>query len=264
MHICRYNSMLAIERRGGRVGGGPAMLVVPVGQEPWNKGALVGQKKPLQPKHVWSIRVRLEIARRWRDLALFNLAIDSKLRACDLVRLRIDEVCSRAKIRHRATVVQKKTGRPVQFEVTEQTKASLEIWLRMLRPTGSRYLFPSRLHARLHLSTRQYSRLVHRWVDSVGLDSISYGTHSMRRTKATQIYRKTGNLRAVQLLLGHTKLESTVRYLGIEVDDRRADRALVFEPGSNLRWVAFAPSSSHSSVTSDGYAQPESKANTGA
>ena len=138
----------------------------------------------------------------WRDLALFNLAIDSKLRACDLVKLRIDEVCSGAMVRDRATVVQKKTGRPVQFEITEQTRASLEIWLRMLRKTGSRYLFPSRLHARPRLSTRQYSRLVHRWVDSIGLDSISYGTHSMRRTKATQIYRKTGNLRAVQLLLG--------------------------------------------------------------
>jgi integrase len=155
----------------------------------------------------------------WRDLALFNLAIDSKLRACDLVKLRIDEVCSGPMVRDRATVVQKKTGRPVQFEITEQTRASLEVWLQILRTTGSRYLFSSRLHARPHLSTRQYSRLVHRWVDSIGLKPIFYGTHSMRRTKVSQIYRKTGNLRAVQLLLGHTKLESTVRYLGIEVDD---------------------------------------------
>jgi site-specific recombinase XerC len=114
----------------------------------------------------------------------------------------------------------KKTGRPVQFEITEQTTASLEVWLRVIRTTGSRYLFPSRLHARPHLSIRQYSRLVHRW-DSIGLESAFYGTHSMRRTKAAQIYRKTGNLRAVQLLLGQTKLESTVRYLGIEVDDAR-------------------------------------------
>jgi integrase len=184
---------------------------------PWNRGLLVGQKKPLQPKHVWSIRVRLEIARMWRDLALFNLAIDSKLRACDLVKLRLDEVCSGAKVRKRATVVQRKTGRPVQFEITEQTRHSVETWLQTLRPTSSRYLFPSRLHARPHLSTRQYARLVHRWVESIGLESASL--HSMRRTKATQIYRKTGNLRAVQLLLGHTKLESTVRYLGVEVDD---------------------------------------------
>jgi len=136
------------------------MLARPDGRDhpqPWNKGLLVGQKKPLQPKHVWSIRVRLEIARMWRDLALFNLAIDSKLRACDLVKLRVDEVCLGAKIRDRATIVQKKTGRPVQFEITEQTRTSLEIWLRMLRTTGSRYLFPSRLHARPHLSTRQWA-----------------------------------------------------------------------------------------------------------
>jgi site-specific recombinase XerD len=89
----------------------------------------------------------------------------------------------------------------------------------MLRATGSRYLFPSRLHASPHISNRQYARLVHHWVESISLESTFYGTHSMRRTKAAQIYRKTGNLRAVQLLLGHTKLESTVRYLGIEVDD---------------------------------------------
>jgi integrase len=198
-----------------------AMLVRPVGkvQRPWNKGLLIGQKKPLEPKHVWSIRVRLEIARSWRDLVIFNLAIDSKLRACDLVKLRLDDICSGAKVRHRATIVQKKTGRPVQFEITEHSRISVESWLPILRTTGSRYLLPSRLHARPHISTRQYARLVHRWVESIGLESASYGTHSMRRTKAAQIYRKTGNLRAVQLLLGHTKLESTVRYLGIEVDD---------------------------------------------
>jgi integrase len=196
------------------------MLARPLGKDParpWNKGLLIGQKKPLQPRQVWSIRVRLEIARLWRDLALFNLAIDSKLRACDLVKLRLDEVFSGAKVRDRATIVQKKTGGPVQFEITEQTRDSVEAWLPTLRTTGSRFLFPSRIHVRPHLSTRQYARLVHRWVDSIGLESVSYGTHSMRRTKAAQIYRKTGS--AVRLLLGHTKLESTVRYLGIEVDD---------------------------------------------
>jgi integrase len=162
------------------------MLVRPIGKNhllPWNKGLLVGQKKPLQPKHVWSIHVRLEISRNWRDLALFNLAIDSKLRACDLVKLRLDEVCSGAKVRDRATIVQKKTDRPVQFEITEQTRVSVEAWLRTVRTTGCRYLFPSRLHARPHLSTRQYARLVHRWVDSIGLESVPFGTHSMRRTK---------------------------------------------------------------------------------
>jgi integrase len=122
-------------------------------------------------------------------------------------------------VRRRATIVQKKTGRPVQFEISEQSRNSVEAWLPTLRATGSRYLFPTRIHARPHISIRQYARLVHRWIKSIGLESASYGTHSMRRTKAAQIYRKTGNLRAVQLLLGHTKLESTVRYLGIEVDD---------------------------------------------
>src|SRR5664279_819015 len=135
------------------------------GQRPWNKGLLIGQKKPLEPKHVWSIRVRLEIARSRRDLVIFNLAIDSKLRACDLVKLRLDDICSGAKVRHRATIVQKKTGRPVQFEITEQSRSSVEAWLPMLRATASRYLFPRRLHASPHISTRQYARLVHRWVE---------------------------------------------------------------------------------------------------
>jgi integrase len=189
------------------------------GYRPWNKGLLVGQKKPLEPKLIWSIRVRLEIARSMRDLAILNLAIDSKLRASDLVKLRLDDICLGANVRRRATIVQKKMGRPVQFEIAEQSRSSVEAWLPMLRTTGSRYLFPSRLHASPHISTRQYARLVHRWVKSIGLEVASYGTHSMRRTKVAQIYRKTGNLRAIQLLLGHTKLESTVRYLGIEVDD---------------------------------------------
>jgi len=215
--FCGYDPSLTIERRGGRDGAETVMLTL-VGKDlprPWNKGLLVGQKKPLQPKHVWSIRVRLEISRKWRDLALFNLAIDKKLRACDLVKLRFGRSLFRCQgVRDRATIVQKKTGRPVQFEVTEQTRVSVKAWLRMVRTTGCRFLFPSRLHARPHPST-QYARLVHRWVDSVGLESVSYGTHSMRRTKATQIYRKTGTLCAVQLLLGYTKLESTVRYLGL-------------------------------------------------
>jgi integrase len=154
-----------------------------------------------------------------RDLALFNLALDSKLRACDLVRLRLHDICSGSAIRDRATIVQKKTGRPVQFEITEQTRASIERWLPHVRARASTNLFPSRSRPSACLSTRQYARIVHRWVAAIGLDPTAYGTHSMRRTKAAQIYRKTGNLRAVQLLLGHTKLESTVRYLGIEVED---------------------------------------------
>lgn len=150
---------------------------------------------------------------------MFNLAIDSKLRGCDLVRLQVDDVCTGGRVRNRATVIQKKKGRPVQFEITEQTRAAIQAWLAEVVSRKGRHLFPSRFTAQPHLSTRQYARIVHAWVESAGLDSSAYGTHSMRRTKAAQIYRKTGNLRAVQLLLGHTKLQSTVRYLGIEVDD---------------------------------------------
>jgi site-specific recombinase XerD len=122
-------------------------------------------------------------------------------------------------VRERATVIQKKTGRPVQFELTEPTCASVREWLNTRGDGDCSYLFPSRHHARAHLSTRQYARLVHVWVKKAGLDASGYGTHSMRRTKAAQIYRKTGNFRAVQLLLGHIKIESTVRYLGVDVDD---------------------------------------------
>ena len=163
-----------------------------------------------------------QVERRARNLALLNLAIDSKLRGCDLVRLQVDDVSVGGRVRDRATIVQKKTGRPVQFEITEQTRGAIQAWLADIRCRSTRYLFPSRVRAQPHLSTRQYARIVHSWVASAGLDSSAYGTHSMRRTKAAQIYKKTGNLRAVQLLLGHTKLESTVRYLGIEVDDALA------------------------------------------
>jgi integrase len=136
--------------------------------------------------------------------------------------LQVDDVCASGRIRDRATVIQKKTGRPVQFEITEQTRAAIRDWLPEVGSGKGRYLFPSRFRSQPHLSTRQYARIVHRWVESAGLDSSAYGTHSMRRTKAAHIYKKTGHLRAVQLLLGHTKLESTVRYLGIEVDDALA------------------------------------------
>ncbi|MGO1075004.1 tyrosine-type recombinase/integrase [Inquilinus sp. CA228] len=187
-------------------------------QTPWNKGQLVGQKRPLKPKDVWSIRARLEIEGRERDLALFNLAIDSKLRASDLVSLRIEDVQIGGRVRERATIIQQKTARPVQFELTDGTRKAIQILL-LHRGSGAGFLFPSRSRGQSHLSTRQYARLVHGWVTDAGLDSPAYGTHSMRRNKAAQIYRKTGNLRAVQLLLGHRKLESTVRYLGIEVDD---------------------------------------------
>ena len=189
---------------------------------PWNKGRIVGQKRPLLPQHVWSIRVRLELARRLRDLALFNLAIDSKLRGCDLVRLKLNDLVVGRTVRDRVTIIQQKTSQPVRFEVTEHTRRSILAWIATPRMAASEHLFPSRMRSSPHLSTRQYARIVQGWVSSIGLDPSAYGTHSMRRTKAALIYRKTGNLRAVQLLLGHTKMDSTVRYLGIEIEDALA------------------------------------------
>ena len=186
---------------------------------PWNKGRLVGQKLPLKLREIWAIRIRLQLAKHVRDLALFNLAIDSKLRGCDLVSLRVKDIAQGRSIFHRAIVMQRKTSRPVQFEITEQTRQSVLAWMDRRELAGNEYLFPSRVSDSPHLSTRQYARIVTNWVESIGLDATAYGTHSMRGTKATLIYRRTKNLRAVQLLLGHTKLESTVRYLGIEVDD---------------------------------------------
>ncbi len=188
---------------------------------PWNKGKLTGAKPPLRPKHVWAIRTRLQIVGRIKDLALFNLAIDSKLRGCDLVSLKVEDVAPHGYAIDRATIRQKKTGRPVKFEITEQTRQAIDDHLAASRLMPGDYLFQGRRQAS-HLTTRQYARLLSEWLSAIGLDPALFGTHSLRRTKATLIYRKTGNLRAVQLLLGHTKIESTVRYLGIEVDDALA------------------------------------------
>ena len=166
--------------------------------------------------------MRLQIAQRVRDLALFDIALDSKLRGCDVVSLRLADIVSAGAVRSRATVIQQKTGRPVQFEITEQTRRSLATWIRIRRGEADGWLFPSRMVSGAHLSTRQYIRLVKGWVALAGLEPAAYGTHSLRRTKVAMLYRKTGNLRACQLLLGHTKLESTVRYLGVELDDALA------------------------------------------
>ena len=181
-------------------------------QVPWNKGKLIGQKSPLKLKEIWEIRIRLQMTKNIRELALFNLAIDSKLRGCDLVTLRISDVAQSNRVSSRAIIMQHKTHRPVQFEITEQTRDSLEAWINQAKLKSDQYLFPSRIHSSPHLSTRQYARIVEHWVKSIGLNPTAYGTHTMRRTKATLVYRRTKNLRAVQLLLGHTKLESTVRY----------------------------------------------------
>ena len=188
----------------------------------WNKGRIVGQKRPLKPKHVWAIRVRLELAERHRDLALFNMAIDSKLRGCDLVQMKVADVMASGQIKERASVLQSKTQKPVRFEISEGTRASVAKWMANPLMVRSEYLWPGRFHQRSHISTRQYARIVRHWISSIGLEITAYGTHTMRRTKVTQIYKKTGNLRAVQLLLGHTKMDSTVRYLGVELEDALA------------------------------------------
>jgi integrase len=189
---------------------------------PWNKGKVIGQKPPLRPKHLWAIRTRLQMAGRARDLAMFNLAIDSKLRGCDVVAVRVEDVAPSGYAVERATVRQKKTGRPVRFELTEQTRQAVDDYIKVSRKKPGEFLFSGRggrdpLHddpavcsAALDLARSNRPR------------SAFFGTHSLRRTKATLIYRRTGNLRAVQLLLGHTKIESTVRYLGINVDDALA------------------------------------------
>jgi len=178
---------------------------------PWNKGKLLAQKPPLKRKEIWAIRIRLQLDHRARELALFNLAIDSKLRGCDLVSLRVHDVVQGSHVAPRAIVTQKKTQRPVQFEITEQTRDAVAAWITAAHLKPDQFLFPSRVAESPHLSTRQYSRIVGSWIGLIGLDPAAYGTHSMRRTKPTLIYRRTRNLRAVQLLLGHSKLESTVR-----------------------------------------------------
>jgi integrase len=189
---------------------------------PWNKGKLIGGKPPLLARHVWSIRTKLQIERRTRDLAMFNLAIDSKLRGCDVIAIRVEDIAPNGYALARATVRQRKTGRPVRFELTEQTRQAVDDYLKVTGKVAGGFLFTSRRRPSEAMTTRQYARLVAEWFAGIGLDLHVFSTHSLRRTKATLIYRRTGNLRAVQLLLGHTRLESTVRYLGIEVDDALA------------------------------------------
>jgi integrase len=189
---------------------------------PWNKGKCIGPKPPLQPRHVWAIRTRLQLAGRIRDLTLFNVAVDSKLRGCDVVSLKVEDVAPHGYAIDRATVRQQKTSRAVKFEITEQTRQAIDAYLNATGKKPGDFLFTGRRGKGRCLTTRQYARLLSEWIAGIGLDPMLFGTHSIRRTKTTLIYRRTGNLRAVQLLLGHTKVESTVRYLGVEVDDALA------------------------------------------
>ena len=185
----------------------------------WNAGKNVGTKRPLTQKQIWAIRFHLDREGRVRDKALFDLAIDSKLRGCDLIKIKIGDVVAGGDIRSRAIVIQQKTNRPVQFELTADVRGTLSSWLERRGGSTTDYLFPSRIDHTGHMSTRQYARLVDEWVTAIGLRKAEYGTHSLRRTKAAMIYRATGNIRAIQILLGHTKIENTVRYLGVDVED---------------------------------------------
>lgn len=191
-------------------------------RRPWNKGCLIGPKLALKPRQVWSVRFHLKREGRTRDLALFDLAVDSKLRGCDLVQLRVGDLLAGGVVRSRALVVQQKTGTPVQFEVTQGTRDSVLAWIRQSGAKPGDFLFPSRHRNHSFICTRHYARLLKGWLSQVGIEPSSYGTHSLRRTKVALIYRQTGNLRAIQILLGHTKLDSTVRYLGVDIEDALA------------------------------------------
>ncbi len=177
---------------------------------PWNKGKMTGAKPPLRQKHVWAIRTKLQIEQQARDLAMFNLAIDSKLRGCDVVAIRVNDVAPNGYAVDRATVRQKKTGRPVRFELTEQTRQAVDDYMKAAGKKPGEFLFTGRKPG-LSMTPRQYARLLAEWIAGIGLDPHLYGTHSLRRTKVTLIYRRTGNLRAVQLLLGHTKIDYVPR-----------------------------------------------------
>ena len=186
---------------------------------PWNFGAKIGPQRPFNQKQIWAIRFFLGREKRTRDRALFDLAIDSKLRGCDLVALKIGDLVSGPEVRTRATITQQKTGRPVQFEIASDARASLFAWLELRGGGVDNYVFPSRIDHGQHLSTRQYARLVDEWVEGIELRPEEYGTHSLRRTKASIIYKATGNVRAIQILLRHSKIENTVRYLGVDIED---------------------------------------------
>jgi len=185
----------------------------------WNKDKRVDQKKAFKLEEIWRIRIRLEIENKLEQLALFNLAIDSKLRSCDLISLKVRDISSASLIQSRAMIEQQKTHKEVQFEITPKTQQCLSQWVYLKKLSSSDFLFPSPRKLGQHICYHYYANIVKKWVSTLGLDITQYGTHSLRRTKASLIYAKTKNLRAIQLLLGHSKLQSTIEYLGVEIED---------------------------------------------
>ncbi len=182
----------------------------------WNKGKLTGQKLPLSQKQVGAIHRHLSRAQQFRDLVLFNLAIESNLRACDLLQLRVRDVAKGGRVTSPVTVRQAQMNNPVRFEISDATRESIAAWIAQEELKPAHHLFPSRLSESPHLSQRQYARIVSSWVSLIGLDPGGYGTQSLRRTKQTLVYRKTGSLEAAQQVLGHTRRGTTVRFLGVE------------------------------------------------
>lgn len=162
--------------------GQPDLFRMP--RKPWNAGRMIGAKAPLKPKHIWAIRQHLRSVGAVRDLAMFNIALDAKLRGCDLVRLRLADVTQAGAVRQRSTIIQQKTGRPVPFEITEPARDALTCWLERRGSRTDDWLFPSRTRAGAHIGTRQYARLVDRWVRMIDLNASAYGTHSLRRTRS--------------------------------------------------------------------------------
>jgi len=184
-----------------------------------NKKNHSGVKKPFRLEEIWRIRTRLEIENSLMQLALLNLAIDSKLRASDLLPLRVCDISSQERMFARVKLIQQKTDVEVQFEVTARTQQSLMKWIFVAALKTSDYLFPSLRRNEQPISYSYYRSLDRSWASNIGLDPNLYGTHSMRRTKATLVYAKTKDIRAVQLLLGHTRVDNTIRYLGVELED---------------------------------------------
>jgi integrase len=169
---------------------------------PWNKGKLTGAKPPLRPKHVWSIRTKLQIEGRARDLAMFNLAIDSKLRGCDVVAMRVEDLAASGYTADRATVRQKKTGRPVRFELSEQTRQAVDDYLKAANKRPGEFLFTGRRSPATSITTRQYARLVSEWIGSVGRLPNWVAPHTLRHSFATHLLEQNIDIRVIQVLLG--------------------------------------------------------------
>ncbi len=223
-------------------------------RRPWNAGRIRGEKRALKPLQVWAIRFWLDREQRLRDRAMFDPTIDSKLRGCDVVKIKFGDLVSGGSVRSRAIVVQQKTVRPVQFELLEPSRVSKQAWPERRGGDFDDFVLPSRIDHADHMSTRQYARLADEWVKGIGLRVEDYSAHSLRRTKASIIYKQTGNLRAVQILLGHTKIESTVRNLGVDVED-----ALALSEGTEVSYVANSSIPASRSFLPRSHGQPRAQ-----